>query len=551
MREMNSKSPSTSYDSLNSMLLRSANESLYRQLKQNTSQNHSDLICLENVDLNLVNYLNNELVNSGYPSIQENESSKIHYNRLFENAIDIISRYNRQLAALNRSQDQNYKLDHENEMLVKRQKHLKEVNEASTRELASVEEKCRQALLKSSSSSKAIKDLTEENRKLLSTMDQRDKQYKHERKKLEKENNRLKERVQTLSVGKTKDLPNMELSESIYRGVNGTRGTWNSDGSKKQLELYSELIKDYDRKNKELIIENTDVKNCLSEIYLDLSKFLKDPDFSAQKSPDHTSSFDGLEDQQSDSDRILAEDVIRQPFDSIFKKFNKELKCKLDQIHERLHTKASASPCVLLQDGSMETLNSNNMNSMNNLTISSIDSYSTKNQDTRNEEELMNATFTIDDTDVDKHEVKKTGYFIEKNLSSSSTSSSSASPPSMSLLTEHLEKLHSKSSSQKRFDKPQIEAKTEGKQREQQRYMDETAIKSELNTLKEERKKLAMEKKYFYEQKLKLEGESSSFRKMSKDLIQQQNEFQEEQEKFYQTKLFSSFIDQSHSSKKH
>lgn len=38
-------------------------------------------------------------------------------------------------------------------------------------------------------------------------MEQRDKQYKHERKKLEKENNRLKERVQVLSVGKTKDLP--------------------------------------------------------------------------------------------------------------------------------------------------------------------------------------------------------------------------------------------------------------------------------------------------------------------------------------------------------
>lgn len=159
---MNSKSSSTSCDSLNSMVLRSANESLYRQLKQNSTQNHSDLITLDNVDMNLVNYLNNELVNLGYPSIQANESSKIHYNRLFENAIDIISRYNRQLAAFNRSQEQNYKLDHENEMLIKRQQHLKDMNEASTRELANVEEKCRQALSKSSSSTKTIKDLTDD-----------------------------------------------------------------------------------------------------------------------------------------------------------------------------------------------------------------------------------------------------------------------------------------------------------------------------------------------------------------------------------------------------
>lgn len=161
---------------------------------------------------------------------------------------------------------------------------------------------------------------------------------------------------------------------------------------------------------------------------------------------------------------------------------------------------------------------------MNNLTISSIDSYSTKNLDTGNEEELMNATFTIeDDTDADdKHAIKKTGYFMEKNLSSS-TSSSSASPPSMSLLTEHLEKIHNSSGSQKqRFNKPKIEAKTDGKQQHQeQRFMDETAIKSELNALAQERKKLAMEKKHFYEQKLKLEDESSSFRKVSKDLIKQ------------------------------
>jgi hypothetical protein len=58
--------------------------------------------------------------------------------------------------------NRNYKLDHENEMLVKRQQHLKEINEASTRELANVEEKCRQALIKTNASSKAIKDLTEE-----------------------------------------------------------------------------------------------------------------------------------------------------------------------------------------------------------------------------------------------------------------------------------------------------------------------------------------------------------------------------------------------------
>ena len=38
-------------------------------------------------------------------------------------------------------------------------------------------------------------------------MEQKDKQFKHDRKKLEKEIEKLKERVQTLSTGKPKELP--------------------------------------------------------------------------------------------------------------------------------------------------------------------------------------------------------------------------------------------------------------------------------------------------------------------------------------------------------
>ena len=318
----------------------------------------------------------------------------------------------------------------------------------------------------------------------------------------------------------------MELSESICRGVPGSRGTWNSDGSKKQLELYSELIKDYDRKNKELIIENNEVKNCLSEIYMELSKSLKDAEY--RKESPIAKSFDSnklqYDDEGLDEDRILVEEIIRQPFDNVFKKFNRELKTKFDRINEKLQ---KSSPAYL-QESSIETLNDNNnnknginlSNNMNNLTISSINSYSTKNlgNETGNED-LMNATFTIDDTD-NKHDNKKSGYFLEKNMSSS-TSSSSASPPSMSLLTEHLEKIHNSngrtSEKQQIFTKPSSETKAVDKQR----FMNETTIQNELNTLKEERKKLAMEKKYFYEQKLKLESESSSFMKISNDLVKQ------------------------------
>ena len=200
---MNSKSPSTSCDSLNSILTKTNNDHLYRQLKDTSH----DFINLENIDVNLVDYLNNEFINSGYQSLQKMGSSRKNYNILFENSIDIISRYNRQLAAFNRAQEANLKLDHENEMMLKRQQVLKDSCETSNRELANYEEKCRQAQSKASALNKTVKDLTDENRKLQNTIEQRDKQYKHERKKLEKENNKIKERVQMLTTGKTKELP--------------------------------------------------------------------------------------------------------------------------------------------------------------------------------------------------------------------------------------------------------------------------------------------------------------------------------------------------------
>ena len=105
---------------------------------------------------------------------------------------------------------------------------MKDSNEVSNREKAEFEEKLRQSQSKNAVLNKNIKDLNEEvlklniifrilkikfsflynkNRKLQTTIETRDKQYKHERKKLEKEIEKLKERVQLLSTGKTKELP--------------------------------------------------------------------------------------------------------------------------------------------------------------------------------------------------------------------------------------------------------------------------------------------------------------------------------------------------------
>ncbi len=122
-------------------------------------------------------------------------------------------------------------MDKENEFLLKRQQSLKDTNETSIRDLSTVEEKYRQLQEKVTNLTKTIKEQNDENKKLLNLNEQKEKQYKHDRKKLEKENDKLKERIQTLTTGKIKDLPNLDISETITRNSNGPRATWN-DGSK-------------------------------------------------------------------------------------------------------------------------------------------------------------------------------------------------------------------------------------------------------------------------------------------------------------------------------
>ena len=49
--------------------------------------------------------------------------------------------------------------------------------------------------------------LIQKNRKFQSVIEQRDSKYKHDKKKLEKEIEKLKERILVLTNGKTKELP--------------------------------------------------------------------------------------------------------------------------------------------------------------------------------------------------------------------------------------------------------------------------------------------------------------------------------------------------------
>jgi hypothetical protein len=67
-------------------------------------------IKLENVDSNLVNYLNKEFNELGfesiYSSLNDSTNNNIDYNLLFKNAIELVKRFSRQQAILDRVQEE-------------------------------------------------------------------------------------------------------------------------------------------------------------------------------------------------------------------------------------------------------------------------------------------------------------------------------------------------------------------------------------------------------------------------------------------------------------
>jgi len=281
-----------------------------------------------------------------------------------------------------------------------------------------------------------------------------------------------------------------------------------------------------------LILENNDIKSFLADIYTNLSKSLTDS--LGQHSPERSvtnMNISNLDEDLNSTDRCIAEEIVHHPFDNIHSKLMKEFKKKFDQIKE------------LQSESGFGFHGNNNINQNNNITISSINSMSSKTTNVLNDEDILNATFTIDNDKIhedNKHRLdsKVNSFLLEKTISSS-TSSSSASPPSMSILSEHLEKIQNPSKSSKfvrnkigfNFTETSNEFIDEfskikcGQVSDHEgnilNFNEDLNFKNDLSALAKERKKLAMEKKLFYEQKMKLEDEASSFQHLSADFIKQ------------------------------
>lgn len=286
-----------------------------------------------------ISFLNQELLSLGFQALSYDNQSKMTclINRLYQ-ILRLFQRHGRTKEELeNRLRRVTSECEHYQGTIAR----LKTEKEKLLRDMCVEQENSRQLLVKHKTNTAKLKSEKEEVKRLLSVIRDRDTQYKHDLKKKERESNKLKERIHQLLADKT---PNRRVGLDIafsLQSSDGKRSQWRST-SNKQEEMYQHLMTVYEAKQKELLVENNELRTSLAHIHRDISKALGLSDHLTSHSAKVTTSPDSQScssDEESNYPSVtdcssndidgyfqMPYDMIRENLENMFKERLKKLK---------------------------------------------------------------------------------------------------------------------------------------------------------------------------------------------------------------------------------
>ncbi|XP_036243996.1 afadin- and alpha-actinin-binding protein isoform X2 [Molothrus ater] len=143
--------------------------------------------------------------------------------------------------------------------------------------------------------------------KLQNVISSRATQYNHDMKRKEREYNKLKERLHQLVMNKKDKKLAMEVLNYVGR-ADGKRGAWRTDKTeaRNEEEMYKVLLSDYEQRQKQLLLENSELKKVLQQMKKDIISLLP-----PQKQKPKERSEDGLvlSDQEEDIGELNKENM--------------------------------------------------------------------------------------------------------------------------------------------------------------------------------------------------------------------------------------------------
>lgn len=189
---------------------------------------------------------------------------------------DLIQLHHRELRTLENMEVEQLKSNSSIDYLQITSSQLKEQLELTKRENIGLLERERQLQLKVKSLQNHLKNEKEELQKLQSIIANRASQYNHEMKRKEREFNKLKERLNQLLSDKKDRKQAIDVLNNIGR-ADGKRSLWKTDKTeaRHEGEMYKTLLNDYDNRQRELLLENAELKKVLEIMKKDMVSILK------------------------------------------------------------------------------------------------------------------------------------------------------------------------------------------------------------------------------------------------------------------------------------
>ncbi|XP_033937414.1 afadin- and alpha-actinin-binding protein-like [Pseudochaenichthys georgianus] len=252
-----------------------------RQFSQSSLPLHRNYMlsdfCTEHNVQECLSHINQEVSSLGLPPLwtEASGSSEMNVVPVLNCMYDLIQLHHRGLRTLENMEVEQLKTSSNVDFLQLSSTHLKEQLELSKRENTGLLERERQLQLKVKTLQNSLKTEKEEVQKLQHIIASRASQYNHEMKRKEREFNKLKERLNQLLADKKEKKQAIDVLNSIGR-ADGKRILWKTvkTEAKHEGEMYKTLLSNYDTRQRELLLENSELKKVLQQMKKDMVSIL-------------------------------------------------------------------------------------------------------------------------------------------------------------------------------------------------------------------------------------------------------------------------------------
>ncbi|XP_022620375.1 afadin- and alpha-actinin-binding protein-like isoform X2 [Seriola dumerili] len=253
-----------------------------RQLSQSSLPVHRNsyvlsTFCTEHNVQECLSHINQEVSSLGLPPVWTElaDSSDLNVVAVLNCMYDLIQLHRRGVRNLENMEVEQLKSSSNVDYLQLTSTRLKEQLELSKRENTGLLEKERQLQQKVKSLQNCLKNEKEEVQKLQNIIASRASQYNHEMKRKEREFNKLKERLNQLLVDKKEKKQAIDVLNRIGR-ADGKRSLWKTEKTeaKHEGEMYKTLLSDYDTRQRELVLENAELRKVLQQMKKDMVSIL-------------------------------------------------------------------------------------------------------------------------------------------------------------------------------------------------------------------------------------------------------------------------------------